>query len=545
MTAPGVWDPATFGAAGDYTTDDTDPIQQAIDTCSASGGGIVQLGRHMVDWPGLAPKSGVTLAGTPGYSKLGQLSNGPVIASTAACSDIGFVGFQIVGPIVQTVSVPTRARTASGPGATTGISLEGDLDPGSPGAPAITNVVIRDVTVVGTTSLPLRIAGVRGHVSVADSAFTNCQDVGFLWCESVEFSSNRVSGSADNGVSLSRGCQAVTCEDNRISCCAYNGIWISGFQTDQGPTHFTITGNQIRDVGHNGIYGDYAPRYGTITGNQIDCGLYRGPVDQPSDVNGAGIYLGGYPITNRTAPTAWATGIVLAANSIRQPARAGVYLNGVQHVTVASNLLLDVGTPYLADGTTAITATDATTNVGILLDQPQTSSGITVTGNTVADTRGTPYCNYGIVPSNTAAVTASLNTAIGTRQPNNFTETGPARTWQAPQTYNAHRTAAGTAAAVATGPQSAAATAGSNGALDGAGVVNTTAVATPAAGTIAKITYATPYATIPKVTISARNSATATAGIYLTAESTTGFSIATANAAAANASLSVAYSVDG
>src|SRR5205823_6904201 len=46
----------------------------------------------------------------------------------------------------------------------------------------------------------------------------------------------------------------------------------------------------------------------------------------------------------------------------------------------------------------AIASTDATQNVGILLENTATSTDIVVRNNTVLDERGTPYCNYALVP---------------------------------------------------------------------------------------------------------------------------------------------------
>lgn len=543
MTA-GVWDPTIFGAAGDYTTDDTAAIQAAIDTCSASGGGVVQLGQHVVSGAGLTPMSGVYLAGTPGYSKLAQLTDAPVISSSVDCSNIGFRDFIIEGPITETVTVPTRARTAAGPGATMGIWLDGSLDPTSTGVPVITDVVIRNVTVIGTTSLPIRIFGVGGRVLVEGCSFVNCLDAGFAYNEEVQLLGCHSLMSQDNGFSISRGNTKVVCVGNTAELAAYNGIWLAGFQGATGPTDLTCTGNTVRNVGNNGIYLDGAPSTGTVTGNLVD-GVARGPIDQPTDVNSAGIFVGGNPVTSRAAPTNYATGLTISGNTVRNAARAGIYVTGCQHVTVVGNTLLDIGSEYLADGATAIAATDTTQNVGVLVDYPTTVSDVTVALNTVADTRATPYCNYALVPSSTAGVAAYLNTGTNLRQPQVLPDTGPTRTWQATQTYLGHQVAVGAPATVSAGVESASATAGSNGCYDGAGTVNTTALAVPLAGTIATVTYANPYGAIPKVALTARNAATVLAGIYTTAESTTGFSIATTAAPAAGAALSVSYHVKG
>jgi hypothetical protein len=77
------------------------------------------------------------------------------------------------------------------------------------------------------------------------------------------------------------------------------------------------------------------------------------------------------------------------------------------------------------------------------------------------------------------------------------------------------------------------------------GTINTTAVASPAAGSICTITYAGAYAAIPRITLTPRNAATVSAGLYVTSEGTGGFTVSTANAPAASASLSFHYHVEG
>ncbi|WP_329338041.1 right-handed parallel beta-helix repeat-containing protein [Streptomyces sp. NBC_01352] len=540
------------GAVGDGATDDSGAIQDAIDAASDAGGGTVYLppGNYACS-SSLTPRSNVTLSGDAGSALHHTAVSAIIYGSAVAFTDFAVEGLTFLGPVDESPATPKRGRTASGPGAQTAVFLTGDLDTTGSGQARLTNFTMRDCAVRNMTALPIRIGGVRGKVSVTGCEFTNNQDAGFLFCEEVIFQGNHVRQSADNGVSLSRGNGKISCVGNTFENCAFNGIWVAGFLTDKGPANFTVTGNVVRDVGHNGIYVDYASKYGAITGNEIDCGLFRGPSDRPSDVNGAGIYLGGFPITDRGNPTDRAEGITVVGNHIRRAARAGVYLNGVRHVQVTGNQISDVGTAHLADGTTVIESGDLTQNIGILMENPVTSADVTVALNSVVDTRATPYTNQGLVPQSASAVNAHLNTVTGTRQAGNPLETGPTRTWQAAHHFNgdirlnAHVIGGGTAVTVAAGAQSASAAAGSNGAKDNAGVINTTAAASPAAGTIARVTYATAYGAIPKVVLTARNAAAAAVGLYVTSESVAGFSVATAMVPGAGAALSFAYHVMG
>ncbi len=61
-TAAGEWDVSAFGAIADGTSDATDAIQRAIDTCASSGGGVVRLdGRGIYLSRRLSLKNGVEL----------------------------------------------------------------------------------------------------------------------------------------------------------------------------------------------------------------------------------------------------------------------------------------------------------------------------------------------------------------------------------------------------------------------------------------------------------------------------------------------------
>ncbi|MFF3565727.1 glycosyl hydrolase family 28-related protein [Streptomyces sp. NPDC002574] len=541
-----------YGAHGDGSTDDSAAIQTAINTASSSGGGTVYLppGDYACS-NSLTPQSNVTLSGDPGTTIHHTANNSVIYGSGIAFTDFAIEGITFVGPVNEYPITPKHARTTSGTGAQTAVFLSGDLDPTGSDQAKLTNFTMRNCAVRNMSALPIRIGGVRGKVSVTGCEFTNNQDAGFLFCEEVLFNNNHIYQSADNGVSLSRGSSKITCIGNVIENCAYNGIWVAGFSIHKGPVNFTVTGNIIRNVGHNGIYIDYASKYGVIVGNEIDGGLFRGPSDAPSNVNGAGIYIGGFPITDRANPSDWAEGITVTGNHIRRTARTGIYLNGVKYVQITGNQISDVGTQFLADGITAVASADTAQNIGILMENPSTSTEVIVSLNSVVDSRTTPYTNQGLVPQNTPGINAYLNTVIGTRQASDLLETGPTRTWQSPHIFNetlqtnAHIIDGSNPVTITAGAQSASAAAGSNGAKDNSGVVNTIAAASPAAGTIAKITYTTPYANIPKVILTPRNAASSKTGLYVTSESTTGFSVATATAPSAGASLSFAYHVMG
>lgn len=207
-----------------------------------------------------------------------------------------------------------------------------------------TNFVMRDSAVRNCSGLPILIKGVRGTVRVEDCEFTNNMDIGFIFNQEVIFTGNHVRMSADNGVSLSRGNVKGVCVGNTFENCCYNGIFAGGWLTDLDPQNITITGNVVRSFGNSGIYLDSAPKYGVVSGNEIDGGYFRGPSDNPTDGAVSGIFIGGYPGTDRAKPTAWAEGWVVSNNHIRRVPRAGVYMASVKRVLVLGNQISDEGT---------------------------------------------------------------------------------------------------------------------------------------------------------------------------------------------------------
>ncbi|UZF57727.1 hypothetical protein LH935_06995 [Gordonia polyisoprenivorans] len=101
------------------------------------------------------------------------------------------------------------------------------------------------------------------------------------------------------------------------------------------------------------------------------------------------------------------------------------------------------------------------------------------------------------------------------------------------------------AATVAAGAQASSATAAGNGANDSAGTLNVTAAASPVAGTLASVTFATAYSTTPHVVVTPANAASQAVGAYLSSRTTTGFTLSCAAAPAASASLQFDYIVIG
>jgi hypothetical protein len=424
----GYWLPAAYGAVGDYSTDDTAAVQACIDACSAAGGGVVLLGQHAVAGSGLHPKTGVTLRGRGAdYSKIRNTTTNTAISSSVSCSDIAFEDFTIEGTVNSTVTVPTRARGTSGPGTNMGIWLDGDLDTTAVSPPTITNVVIRNVTIKNTSELPIRIFGVRGRVLTENCRFYNCKDAGWGFCQEVVVIGCHSYMSADNGLSISRGNLKADVTGCTVELAAYDGIWLSGFTGSVGPQGFTCTGNTIKGVGQTGIRVQDAPTWGNITGNTIDKGYFRGDASAPTDSSIYGILLRGSSSSPGTPGASVAYGVKIDSNTILHAPKAAIGYDGATACAITNNLIIDTGSQFLADGTTAIASNDQTQNIGVLCSFPATVSACVVRNNDVIDSRTTPYTNYGVIPTQVAGALVTGNTMTGARNSSNLPATLDAR----------------------------------------------------------------------------------------------------------------------
>lgn len=344
---------------------------------------------------------------------------------TTATQGLTFRDLGFTGSVPSPPDVPCRSRPACAATFQHAVQLDGAGVPTEPSNPLVCDVVVTRCAVRDCPSLPIFLRGISGRAEVSDCVFENTMDLGFVYCTNVLCTRNLSRNSADNGFSISRGCRKAIVTDNHVEGCAHHGIWIAGFVintttgpaagSDTGPQNFVCAGNCVTNAGRSGIALSDAPRYGTVTGNMVD-GVSRGDRDVPSDNYGIGIYVTGYPSLSPNALTDYADGLVIANNALFRCAKGGIFLRaGVHNSKIDGNLVIDPGSPFLADGVTPVPAADPTNNFGISIDYPATHANLDVANNTVVETRapGSRWSNFAVVvPPTVPGIRAAGNCGI-------------------------------------------------------------------------------------------------------------------------------------
>lgn len=392
-SSPQVFNVKSYGAVGDGTTDDTAAIQSAMNAAGASGGVLsFPTGTYLVS-SAIVPKSKVLVRGSGAASAM--ISNANIYwftNSTDAITDFSIEDMTFLGN-------NTNAQLAGA------VLLDGSLDASLvPAGPVITNFVMRNCYVRNTSSLPIKIFGVTGKTIVSECEFNHCADAGFIYDDEVIFIGNHSINSSDNGFSISRATHKVVCANNTVESPNFYGIFCGGFSGTVGPTFFSCTGNTVKNARYSALYLEGSPSYGVVSGNFLDQGHNR-----INDSNCDGISLYG------DSTTQYANILNITGNTIVNASRAGIAMSQAQNVLVSSNLIIDPGTQFKADGTTTITTTDTTTNAGVLTTNLGTYANIWVSNNAVFDTRATAYCNWDFWKVGTSGLNYGINTSAGMR----------------------------------------------------------------------------------------------------------------------------------
>ncbi|OZE65844.1 hypothetical protein CH265_08050 [Rhodococcus sp. 05-2221-1B] len=418
--------PQQFGAVADGVADDGPKINLAITAAKTLGAAVYfPAGTYRVRTMINVNGDNIRLFGAGmGKSVIKVFGESTpmnrVIGHTANVSNLTVSDLTFLGTAVDDAPNPRRSRTFTSNGFNSALQVSGDLAPSV--STVVRNITVDRVEVIGSHGLPMLFSGVRGVARVDLSRSYNTMDWGWTWCESAVVTNSVSERGSDNGFSLSRGCTSVVAVGNYVDGCAYYGIWVSGFNvtgvpTDCGPKNFIVAGNVVKRAGRGGIHADMAPENGSITGNTV-VSVQRGDSDTPSNLVGVGIWIGGFPDTNRVAPDFWARNISISGNTLVDCARGGIMVAGAKVVSVTNNLIVRPGTQYLADGTTVIATNDLDQNFGVtVLNGAQaTTERLSIMGNTMVDDRATPYMNYPWYTSGSPNAYVSNNREQGSRQ---------------------------------------------------------------------------------------------------------------------------------
>lgn len=325
-----------------------------------------------------------------------------------------------------------QARTFGPDYMNSAIYLSGHLTPTESAMGIVRNITVRDVDLIGTSSLPLFIRGCS-NVLVTQTYIRRSLDTGFIWCKGLKFIDNRVEWSADNGVSLSQGCDEVVCANNTIIGSYYAGIHCGGWNGWRGSSHLTVSGNTIVNSRQFGISLRDGATFATVTGNVID-GVLRGASSEDRDTmadtagqfNGTGILVTGYIASGGGTATpnitAVSRDITISGNSVRNCDRNGISLAaGVSGVTITGNTVRNVG-QLTSPTSVSIAPNHRYYNVAIGtygLHNPG-AEDVVVTGNQVIDDRLTPATNFAVSLANAVRGNERSNAGFGTRNVQTF-----------------------------------------------------------------------------------------------------------------------------
>lgn len=419
-------------------------IKRAMVAAAALGIPIVKLTsafyncRTQINCAGL---SGVTVEGMGANATTlrvtGTLANNAnelgflfgISGAGSTASSLTFRHMRIVGTSVDSSGdAPKRARATSGGG---GLSMafrfEGDLQRVAGGAidsakGAVSDILIEDVDVVDTNSLPWLLSGIRGRATVRNTRTINTMDGGWIFCESAEGENLYAKNSADNGFSFSRGNQRVIAHNIGAEHCAAYAVWIGGFfvngdSTDYGPTFINASGLWGEDCGLGGVWLDEAPMRGVISGINIQ-GVRRGTTDGWGDSSaGTGIRIGGSPYNDLPNQTAVPTDLVISNFLLVDCAKGGIIVSAAKDVRVQGGLIVNPGSATDYDGVT-VASTSTTENFGIATKAGSTSkiTRFSAVDVDVIDRRTTPFANYAIWMTGVTDQVWSNVRGVNTRQ---------------------------------------------------------------------------------------------------------------------------------
>lgn len=425
-----------------YQFGDTDDQtwQRTVDHAIATGGKCRILGTKLdyrfvigVDLTGLKTaviaglgKFSTQIRAAEGAGEILAAFHVPVVMTGEVLESVTFEGIRFDGNMIGVFTAHARPKRdiPANFGADrilTAVYLNGNLIPTEPNNATIDRVRFVDCSFFGLQQLPIHIRGVK-NVALKDCYLWRCLDPGWVHCKSVYATTNQVDWSADNGLSLSRGCEQVFAVENDIMGAYFAGIHTGGWDGEAGASRVVVTGNIVRNSGMYGISLLDGTTYAKVTNNIID-GVLRGidtwGTDSSSVQYGAGILIGGVvsdgtKMNSKDGYSKLAAHNDITNNLIMNAERFGIVWYGAIDNDILANHVYNCGSATMLDGT-AIEASNDWRNVAIgpYIPWASSQSGHKIKLNTVIEDRATPGTNWGIL--NSGGAEAFGNSVTGAR----------------------------------------------------------------------------------------------------------------------------------
>ena len=398
---------------------DDETWQRTIDYAVANGGGFTIKGtrneyffRAPVNPLGLKNsilmglgKYETVIRAAEGSGDLLSAFHVPSVSSSDELSNVKFTKLRFDGSMSGSYTGHVRDRTFDDDRISSAIFLSGNGVPTETSNPKISNIIITDCSFIGMESLPVHIRG-ASFVDFNQNHLVRCLDPGFIHTETLYATKNRSEWSADNGLSISRGCTNIYVLDNIIQGSFFAGIHVGGFDDEAGPRTGLVRGNIVKNSAMYGISAEEGSCDLLITENIID-GVKRGVGTWASDSNsilyGSGILVGGVHSDstnedNFEGYSSLAENNRIINNVVVNAERFGIVWYGVDGLTVIDNEVLDVGSSHMVDGTTVIVDDNKFRNIAVGPFTPRSGStkNVRVRGNLISDRRSPSITNYGI-----------------------------------------------------------------------------------------------------------------------------------------------------
>ena len=363
-----------FGTYGDNIHDDKVPIQNAL---NYSDNVVFNKGTYYIS-SSIQIANNKLIKGNDSiittHSEMIAFTNKQEDIDSLIIDNMHFVGNCINDPDIS--HYPKRNRELKeesyGNGMTSAIILTGSNYKRRTYEYITKNITIKNCIFEDTYGLPIQINGCE-NVTFENNKVINCLDLGFVDCYNLSINNNYISKSADNGISISSGCENVTCIGNKVEYSAISGIWCAGWKTDgimyYGPTKAIISDNIINYC-RTGINCKWVVKDIEINNNIIDnVSLnYKGQTTDGDD-GGIGINISGWSGTTLidgvdTSVTEFSNNVIATNNIIKNTAKNGITVELIKNYELSNNTFENIGTKKHMNGDDVL-STERRYNTGI------------------------------------------------------------------------------------------------------------------------------------------------------------------------------------